>query len=91
MGTRSPWSVGGGVLEFGFSSRRALFSGPGRLRNGRAPLSVYSLFLEHWQSGLQKQRLPELPNSCRGSFSAKGAPSWIALLCDRSFFDFSCS
>src|ERR1700688_4190426 len=31
MGTRSPWSVGGGVLEFGFWSRRVLFSGPGSL------------------------------------------------------------
>jgi hypothetical protein len=28
----TPWSVGGGVLEFGFSSRRALFSGPGLLK-----------------------------------------------------------
>jgi hypothetical protein len=33
--------------------------------------------------------LPELPNSCRGSFFAKGAPSWIALLYDRSFVDLS--
>src|SRR3984885_5560951 len=31
IGTTSPWSVGGGVLEFGFKSSRDLFSGPGSL------------------------------------------------------------
>src|ERR1700739_3200298 len=54
-----------------------------RLRNGRSPLSACSLLLEHWQSDRQERRLPELLNLCRGSSSARGAPSWIYLSYDR--------
>src|SRR6266853_5889830 len=31
IGSMCPWSVGGGRFEFGFSSSRGLFSGPGLL------------------------------------------------------------